>query len=522
MNIPNSLSNVAGVAVAPINASATVAAGGAGGKSVFAGLVVSDKGRPFEVLKVNKKNVFELLGHPLKPSTGEYAASLRCVEDALQGGDGYVVRVVPETAKFACLSVQAVDSNSGKNAVFATALPYSQAPSVAVDDLMKFYIYDGAIIPRSVELLPISGKVNAFNLNVYTTDDLGNEFVEKSWLVSTDINALNDMGDSAFICEVLDRESAFIRCIVSDSFAANEIVEVSKTALLGATSGQQSDLNITDFQKAAKVLSGSMVGFTAVVGLGITDGAILELLADIANSRRIDAFFDIDAPTYIAAIDAMQSNAFNYHRVCCYFFPYNCKDAYFGVQMHWGISGIAFSAKAAGVAMVDGNVGGWHVSPAGALRGVINRKNAQPFNGLDEPDYDALYKARINKIGLTKSGILMIDDAITTHQREDYLRFQHVSSLMDAISRDFYSMAQDFQHEPDGVTYKGLLLGMSAILDGYVASGALVKPRNPDVDGDSPYILLVEQDDIDYWSVKWSCCPTGCARRIMGIPALIR
>lgn len=525
MNIPSVLSQVAGVAVAPINASATVQAGGSGGQSVFAGLVIADKGEPFKVMRISKKNFSKLLGQPLKPTAGIYAGSLRCAEEALQGGDGYVVRVVPNTAKFSQLAVRLVDVDSGKNTIFASSAAFGADVVVESDDFLKFYVVDGAITPRYIELLPVQNKQGWFKLSVYATDELNNEFLEQDWLVSIDTKAITDMGDSGFICDVLDRESAFIRCKVSESYnevVAAKIIEVSKTPLLGATSGSMEDLDFADFQKAAKILSGSMVGFTAVLSLGIEDATINELLVEIANSRRIDMFCDVDAPTYEAIIEQMAGNAFNYHRLSCYYFPYNCKDPHFGMQMHWGLSGIAFKAKAAGVAMVSGNTGGWHYAPAGSNRGVIPRKNPQPYAGLDEPDYNELYKARVNKLGLTKSGVLMIDDEITTHQKEDYLRFQHVSSLMDAISREFYSMAQDLQHEPDGLTLKGLTDGMTAILDNYVASGALVPPRKPDEDGDSPYILTVEQDDIDYWSVNWACCPTGCSRRIMGIPALIR
>ncbi|MGL4899401.1 MAG: hypothetical protein ACRC4U_04985, partial [Shewanella sp.] len=260
---------------------------------------------------------------------------------------------------------------------------------------------------------------------------------------------------------------------------------------------------------------------TAIVGLGLEDATVIEGLVEVANGRRIDMFADVVASSYAAAVAKMKASAFNYERLAMYFFPYTAKDPYYGIAASWPISGIAFAAKAKGVAVTVGGAGGWHYSPAGVERGIINRKEVKPFAGLDEPDYEALYAARINKLALSPTGQLMIDDAITTRVKADYLLFQHISSTMDAISRDFANLAATVKHEPDAITHDGLLRGMTSILDTYVASGALVAPRDPD-DGESPYVLEVVQVAIDYWEVRWAACVTGSSRRILGVPALIR
>lgn len=523
MNIPTSLGNAAGVAAAPINASATVQAGGAGGLSVFAGLVIADKGEPFKLLRVTKQNWQSVLGRPLRPNVGEHAASLRCVEDALKGGDGYVVRVVPPTAKFPVLTLQAVDAESGKNVTTATALPYGTVPTLGVSDLIAFYPADGSVGLRSIELKSLQGEPTKMTLSLFGTDSVGGEYLEASWVVSMSRTVVDDDGKSLFISDVLSRANAVIRVSVPENASlSSSVAGFEKTPFVGATNGNATEITSAEWTKACNVLSSAMVGFTAVVGLGVTDGSVIEKLAEVANSRRIDSFFDVKATSYATAIEAAKALSMNDESACLYFFPYKTKDAHYGVHAHWGISGVAFAAKAAGVAMTEGSIGGYHYSPAGMTRAVIGRKEPIPFDGLDLPDEEQMYKARLNKLGLTDGGLLMIDDAITTRQKEDYLVYQHVGSVMNAITRSFYSLAKSLQHEPDGITFDGLDGGMRRMLEDYYAAGALVAPRNPDEDGEEPFILTVEQDSFDHWIVKWSVCVTGTSRRISGQPALIR
>lgn len=521
MNIPTSLGSAAGVAVSPVNASATVAAGGSGGQSVFAGLVIADKGQPFKLLRVTKANWRNLLGRPLRPTAGKHAGSLRCMEDALKGGDGYTVRVVPKTAKFPVITVRAVEIETGKNTTTATALSFGSKVELSVGDLMALYPTDGNVELRSISLIPNQNEAGVFTLSSFITDPVSGEQLEKSWKVSTNRNAVDDDGKSLFITDVLARTSAFINCVVSDANLQSVIAAVEKTPFVGATNGQFADITQEDWAKGAAILSNAMVGYTAVVGLGITNPAVTALLADIAAARRIDAFADVEADNYAGAISAVKAMGFNYENLCLYFFPFKCRDDHYGVHAHWGISGVAFAAKAAGVAKAEGSTGGWHYSPAGVERGIISRKEPLPFDGLDEADEEAMYKARLNKLGLSSGGLLMIDDAITTRQKDDLLVFQHVGSVMNAITREYYAMAKNLQHEPDGVTEDGLSKGLRNIFDNYVAAQALVVPSDPD-NGEEPYVFEIKKAEFDMWTASWSCCVTGTSRRILGIPALFK
>lgn len=100
MDIPFSQSNVSAVSIARVNAENTTILNSGGNTSVFAGIVVCEKGTPYEVLKVNSNNLYSTLGTPFHPTTGICAEPMRHLEEAVTGGEGYVVRVVPDNAKF--------------------------------------------------------------------------------------------------------------------------------------------------------------------------------------------------------------------------------------------------------------------------------------------------------------------------------------------------------------------------------------------------------------------------------------
>lgn len=533
-DIPFAMSQVAQVAIQAINASATISAGGTGGMSTFGGVIVSEFGRPFELLYVTKENWKKVLGTPYHPSVGPIADPLRQLADAVNGGDGYVVRVVSDKAKYPVATVAKVDAKAAKGdqkALPAGALvPSLSAQSfdtpfkLAPEALFAIYPKDGNVSARSVEIRPISTKPGSFTLTLTDTDKSGNEYVVEEHEISFDFNAADDMGVPTYIESRLQSSSTSLGITIAAGADFSAFPGMAKTAFAGGTLGDQSAITPAQYQKAISVLRSSMVGMTAIVGLGIYAPDVIAELGKLAEGRRIDAF--ADAPPTSSHADAlkfMKGMNINNHRLCMYHFPYSAKDPHFsGARAVWGLSGVAFKAKAAGVAIATGSVGGWHYSPAGQERAIIDRREIQQLPGIGEPNEQEMYKARLNKLGLSGDGLLMIDDAITCRTTEDYLRFQHVSSTMDAICRAFYSLARSLKHQPDGITQEGLERGMKAILDGFVTSKALVPPRNPEEDGEEPYILTVKQLEFDLWEVSWACCVTGVARRILGTPALIR
>lgn len=73
------------------------------GQAVFAGLVVAKRGKPFTVLNINADNYLQKLGDPIHPRTSEQFEPIRHIAQAVNGGRGYVVRVVPVDMKIPLL-----------------------------------------------------------------------------------------------------------------------------------------------------------------------------------------------------------------------------------------------------------------------------------------------------------------------------------------------------------------------------------------------------------------------------------
>ena len=85
-SIQQSLGNASGVAVSPINADATLSTGVVLNSSLWAGIGVFARGKPFTVLAVTESNYEDVLGEPLKPSSGRGTPAGR--KRASTAGDG--------------------------------------------------------------------------------------------------------------------------------------------------------------------------------------------------------------------------------------------------------------------------------------------------------------------------------------------------------------------------------------------------------------------------------------------------
>ncbi|MCG3884107.1 hypothetical protein I3271_05355 [Photobacterium leiognathi] len=522
MGIPFTQSNVAEVAVAPINADATLSAGGAGNRLIFAGLTVASKGKPFEVLSVNVDNFKAILGKAYHPSLGKVSEPLRHIADAVKGGNGLVVRVVPEDAKFPVLKLT-VPAKSKTSALTSSAQPFDSEVELADAEKLAIYIEDGAVSTnRAIEIKQADAEMygaGMYEIIVHETDISGFESELEKHIVSLKPEALNDMGMPAFIETVLESQSKVIRAIVAHDLT--ELPTIAKTKFVGGTEGNIKSISSTQYDKALAVLKASVTQFTHVLGLGCYEPAVIKGLIAIANDRRIGAYFDLDPRlSFEQAAQAKVDLAIGDERAAFYHMPFSCVDPTYRCKAIWGLSGIAFVAKAKGV-MKTSPTGGWHYTPAGEERALITRTGLRQLASAGVPDYEKMYKVRINKLATNKAGYLFIDDSLTSCVKENYLRFEQIVSVTDAVSRDFVQLANALKHEPDGVTYEGLVKGMTRILDSYVATGALVTPTHPEIDGKEPYKLIIKKTDKDAWKVSFALSITGSGRRFMGEPILI-
>ncbi len=522
-NIAFTMTNVSQVAVSPINADGTVSQSGSGNTLTFAGLVVSQKGQPNELLAVTSQNWRSVLGKPYHSSHGVNADSMRALGEALQGGAGYVVRVVPSTATFPAIKLSKPDAEI---VIANEAITYGSDLALADGEFLAIAIKDGAESDnRKVSMVAADVDLygeGMFVLSLVETDDTGSDTTLEEWIVALDSEATDDMGSPAFIETVLDSKSSYLTCVIDEAVAKAELTAIAETAFTGASNGSIADITVDDYAKALEVLSSTVVNYTYVCGLACYEPSIINQLIDIMNNRRISGAFDINPRlTHAEGLAAKQDLNLNAPRATFTHVPYTSTCPYHQNRTLWGASGVVFRAKAQGVAKTS-PTGGWHYTPAGVDRATISRTALRPIKGVGEADLEAMYKARLNKLAISENGALFIDDSLTSCAKENYLRFEQVVSTTDAISRDFYALANRLKHQPDEITLEQITDGMTAIFEGYESVGALVTPRNPEQDGEDAWTFSVEQVEIDYWKVTWSVCVTGSGRRFLGEPILIR
>lgn len=573
MDIPFSQSNVSAVSIARVNAENTTILNSGGNTSVFAGIVVCEKGTPYEVLKVNGNNLYSVLGAPLHPTAGICAEPMRHLEEAVTGGEGYVVRVTPDNAKFpfirwigpssvqgtnkatestasdTAMAVQsdAADTDSTAKKVKASgnlksassyqigsgSMPFGSDPSTEFkeNDVVMLYVIDGnPSTNRAVSFAADPANEKRLILKLTESNSLGVVTTLDTYTVSLFTDVTDDFGAPAWIETQLENKSKYLRAIAranpTGAFkdaTARLAADSSPKDFIGGTAGDMNKISAESYEKALTVLRNTPVFFSAVLGLGCYDRSVLNALSEIARNRRVDAFFDIDPRlSYAEALAKSDEYGFNDHEhIAFYHFPYTYRDKTSRATTVAGLSGTAFRAKALGVQKVP-SIGGWHYSPAGEERGVISRDNLQCASWAGEPDYDQMYTKRINKVASSRTGVMTIDDSLTAYRRENSLRLQHVNSTMNAIARDLYNLWSAIKHNPDDEIEENLTRDTPRVFDSYVASKALVSPSEDTGSGTEPYVISYKQTQDDMWEVTYSCCVTGTARRIAGIPILLR
>ncbi len=264
-NIAFTMSNVSQVAVSPINADGTVAQGSSDNTLTFAGVVVSQKGQPNELLAVNARNWRSVLGKPYHSSHGVHADSMRALGEALEGGAGYVVRVVPSTATYPALKFTKPDADV---VITNEAITYGSDLALAAGEFFAVAIKDGAESDnRKISMVAADEAVygaGMFVLTLVETDETGSDTTLEEWIVSLDSQATDDMGTPAFIETVLDSRSSLLTCVIDEVVAKAELTAIPETSFTGASNGSIADITADDYQKAIEILANTVVPYTYV------------------------------------------------------------------------------------------------------------------------------------------------------------------------------------------------------------------------------------------------------------------
>ena len=361
-------------------------------------------------------------------------------------------------------------------------------------------------------------------VNFFDKDSEGIEYLLETYLVGFDPNDKDDMGRPAYIETVLEQNSNRFRAnwdeAVTLAAARTGLKAFAKTAFTLGTNGV--DPITAEWKAAWDLFRNETYLAHLMFAAGNTDTDVLANCLDIASKRHISFFFDVSPLLPAAsALIWIKSLGQDQRQAAAYYSPFEANDPFYGGKTVWGVSGEAVAACARGDQNYTGATPGIHYAPAGSTRARLTRTGIKPLFPEQSLNRDDFYDARINPVVASDSGGATIDDCLTIHYKQDYSRFIWVNRIANYIDHRFVEGAAYMKFEPDGLTRNGLTKLTKQILDELVTSGALVPPRDASA-GTNPYVLTVEQVEIDLWLVTWDFCPTGAARRIAGQPRLIK
>ncbi|HFU2857310.1 TPA: invasin domain 3-containing protein [Enterobacter cloacae] len=482
---------------------------------------------------------------------GIYRATIRSHNSgpALSGWtvDGHLVTASPRGAfSRVVLDVAPAEEDDQDMPPMAPPVPLAAAPvyinvipdtlgineevTLEADDLMVLAVNDGDDSQnRTVSIEPDKTYPAMWNFGLSEINNMGVASTLEFLRFSLNPNMMDPTGQTVWLPQVLEDNDSRVRAYIRDARTGEEFANFPTTftgfsdvLFVGGTGGTLASITYDDYAAALKALEASVVNYTAVLSLGCYDMNVLNALAVHAREVRVDMFMDAP-PSYYPSDAANFTERLGFSEfphVTVYHFPYSSKDIYTGEQITFGLSGDAFTSKARGVVQVQG-IGGWHFSPAGNARGTVLRKNVQPLPSAAGIDRERYVNSRLNTVAPSMTGLMQIDDSLTTYKHEDGQQYQHVSSVLNALARDLNDICMVIKHEPGDDPLTALNREIPLLLNEYVRCGALVPPRDT-TQGLSPYVFEVLNTDFDSWHVRYAVCVVGTARRIICEPVIYR
>lgn len=490
---------------------------GGGSVAVGACVVVASKGEVGKIITVNSDNWEDKLGRPLPMNQGTKAEGLRHLKDALDKLQFCnVVRIAAADARFPSLALSTTKGTAPTKANHA----YGTSLSVADGHWLQAYPIDGdPSTNRRMTISDIDTTKKRFRLS-FEEKVLGEwtPIPAESFVVGVDVNDRDDSGLVAYLPVVLEERSARFRAEMATTVDFDAVVEALEITFEGGTNG--GNPTVDEWKAAWDLLKTDDIDFNLCFAAGNYEPTAIAHMIKIADGRLAQFRFDVPPWLTETAAEAWLKDAnLESYQASCSHYPYKATDEWYGGKSVWGASGGVTAAKALCLATPTGHaaVKGAHYTAAGPKRGTINRRGIEPLHVTGKLEPEALVKARINPIAKGK----VINDCLNIWYKENYLRFEHTTALLNDLCHEFLQAAAIVQFEPDGFTMSTLQELGDNICKKRVEAGAFVDPRNPAKDGKAPYRVTVKQVEIDYMHVEFAYAETGVARRIAIQPRLM-
>jgi len=502
------ITSAPGIIVRPPLADATLTVDG-GTAAISATVVVANKGWPFKIHTVNKQRIEPVFGKPLHSSKSD-SEGLRHMHDAAK--ECLYIRGVRVTAADAAYPVVQLDKTPANPAV-TSALTFDTEVVLGAANWIAFYPIDGETSAnRRVSISNVDLTANRFDLEFQEEVAVGvwQAIPNESYTVGLGFDDVDDMGAPAYVESVLKDGSARFNCVVAPD-ATMSMVSTAQVAFVGGTNGGVP--TTADWIKAWDMFRNEDVEFDNAFMAG-NYGTTVIANAENACKTRLGQFF-YDIPPYLnetSAITWIQSlNLDSYFSIGSHY-PYLANDGFFGGKSLWGTSGSMAAGKAFCYKQPTGHgaVRGAHISPAGQKYGRIDRRGIEPkFNSGFATKIDLV----ANRIVWAEKG-QYFGDCLTSWKRNNDLRFEHVTSTLLDIQKEFVVAAKIAQFEPGKAATDIMERLGKQICDRRVTAGALVEPRDPNWNGEAPYKIVVTELSMDLYEAKVVYANGGIARRI--------
>ncbi|MEA5377348.1 hypothetical protein [Vibrio parahaemolyticus] len=488
---------------------------GGGDVAVGACAVIAPKGAVGKIITVTADNWEDTLGRPLPMKLGTKAEGLRHLKDALDALQYcHVVRVVADDAKYPSIALPVT-----AGAAMKSAHAYGTSLSLASGHWLAVFPIDGdPSVKRRMVISDVNAEDKRFTLSFQ--EQINGEWQSmagESYVVGVDVEDTDDSGLTAYLPNVLEERSGRFRAEIASSVDFS-VIKPCQEEFVGGTNGGEPTLD--NWKDAWNLLKTDDIDFNLCFAAGNYEPSALAHMITIADGRL--AQFRFDVPPWLteeAAKQWLEDANLESYQASCFHYPYKATDEWYGGKSVWGLSGGATAAKAKCFAQPTGHaaVKGAHFTAAGEKRGTVNRRGIEPLHLTGKLQPTELVKARINPVSKGK----IINDCLNVWHKNNLLRFEHTSALLNDVCHEFLQAAAVVQFEPDGFVLENLQDLADKICKKRFEAGAFVEPRNPSKDGKNPYRITLKQVEIDYWHIEVAYAQTGVARRIAIQPRLM-
>lgn len=538
----------------------------------FGILMRATRGRIDKPFKVNRNNVYRLLGFGESIRNTRLNEAWVHVVEAVNKGtyEAVVQRLVPrELAKLSYIVVRqtsytanAVDGNgntifdNGGNVVTETRYSYQfkVEDNVPADDFLLAVKHlgcfnDGVIVSIHTDENKVGGVArdnNVITLRLLDPKDKGLLYEFKG---SLDRNAMDDASNSAYIADVISSQTDMVDVETGDVNTIHPLSDIYGYSNIGkekwATSPVQiyfsegvngfssTGYSLQDIQFARQKLQYTPHNYSYISSGGSRSYAILSELAQLSFDTNRQLKFDIAGELSIEAavafVESLNIGSMpTSHLIQAFWTPLQSNDPA-GVNPKGYFGTATLNIAMANLRNARTNARGFAPKnyPVAGKEFPVARTRITQMVDLTDQDLNTLAKAKINPVVFetyTGGGRYVFRDSLTCALTETSMRkLSSVADMSSSIDDAVTRFGKDITQTPMKIAVKRMADFLTSLFEGAEASGWIVPAADPEMRGKSFRFEVkpnasrpADRLDVNYW-VRYD----GVARQIFVTQTLV-